>query len=1412
MNSLLLSLKRLLVNRAVRWLALPVLGLGAFTIVVSQTATPTPPPLVSLASEPLYARGVRAKPTLTLALSVEFPTVGQAYLSTDAYVEATEYVGYFDPQGCYSYIDANKRFERASTAAAHVCGGAAGFSGNFMNWASTSAIDVLRYGLTGGDRITDTATETVLQRAVLPNSFYNSSNFGSKSITAALAARAIPAATLGTHTGTVFIANCSNRIFFGTAATGSCDAPGANGSLGTNVGTTAAPTSNAGFTFCVNENNTCTAFTGTKQVIYGASTSYVVRTITNTAAGFQCSNGVFGDPIPGSGKACYFRDVPTGTAAPTNKTVDPYFTTRVAVCGSSSGTLSDSRADLCLRYPNGNFKPVGNLQKYSDRMRVSAFGYLRDDSTSRYGGVLRAPMKYVGPKSYNADFNLVSGTNAEREWDESTGVFVENPTPLTGYSVSGVTNYLNRFGRTSATPGAYKTYDPVNELYYESLRYIQGLPPTDAAVTGVTGANTSANALTDGYPVYTSWTDPHPAITGLGSTGDYSCVKNNILTIGDVNVHYDRSMPGSTVNDGTSDFARAAGASANEPDFRYWTSVVGGFESANSVAYTDGSGVARTTSNPNVGNAARNGMEGQTIQDHSNYFMSGMAYWANTHDIRGTGWSDTAKRRPGMRARTYIIDVNEYGAQSDANTRRNNQFFLAAKYGGFKDESGYGNPFLRVSGTTDNSIWQQSNGDAKTYFLAGQPALLLTALDNIFEQIASEANSIAGGAITTQTVTSTGGNIFQASFDPNSWSGDIISYTLGLNGDGTLSLGSTANAAWRAAPLLNARTTARNILVGRTTPTTTSAATNFVWADLPTDHQLALTRTDAGAEAAAATASSPSGEGRVLYLRGSRAKEIPAGPYRTRTNLLGDIVNSGVTYKGAPSTSLSGSGYATFYSNNRTRTTAVYAGANDGMLHAFDATNGSELFAYIPSFLVSDLYQLTGSSYVHRSYVDATPTVAEADIGSTSSPNWKTVLVSGVGAGGQGVFAIDVTNPSGVTASSVMWEFTHRDDADLGNVIGKPKILKIRTSSATATTPTYKWFAVFGSGVNNYASDGYVSATNKPALFFLDLSKPVGTSWARGTNYFKVSLPQSSTTMATGVVGFSAIVGDANELKTIYAGDLQGNMWKLNFSLATLANATNVAVSTMLGGTATNLDAASPLYVAQSSTPALQAITMEPTLIYGPNGGIVVVFGTGKFIESTDNAGPHSTQSTYAVLDNNVARIPGRARLAAVTQNATTGVLSGSSFTWGVPASDTDAVRAGWYFDFSGSATSGERQISNMTVVGTNVVFGSLIPAQNGCDQGSGRLYVISQAGGVGTSTLSTVGIMGQPFVVQLGSSSIATSDSTGRRTVSTTRQTILQGSGGVATTTSTTDAGTPLGRQSWRQLNNFQEIKNATP
>src|SRR5436853_572526 len=65
--------------------------------------------------------------------------------------------------------------------------------------------------------------------------------------------------------------------------------------------------------------------------------------------------------------------------------------------------------------------------------------------------------------------------------------------------------------------------------------------------------------------------------------------------------------------------------------------------------------------------------------------------------------------------------------------------------------------------------------------------------------------------------------------------------------------------------------------------------------------------------------------------------------------------------------------YSKFRAAQASRAGAVYAGANDGMLHAFAADSGQEYFAFIPGAIFNNLYKLTQPTYTHHYYVDGSP-------------------------------------------------------------------------------------------------------------------------------------------------------------------------------------------------------------------------------------------------------------------------------------------------------------------------------------------------------------------------------------------------------------------------------------------------------
>lgn len=1463
---------------------------GAAYLSLASGAPPSLPP-ITLSDKPLFATSQGDKPAMVLALSVEYPTVGAQYMPAgssaaaplmkdSSYSNANEYLGYFDANSCYEYEDSPsetvpagmsesdlKRFDRTGPATNRKCADA--FSGNFLNWASGSAVDVIRMALSGGDRYVDTPELTTLQRAVLPDGsqqhlpcFFNSRNFPAKKLDrhgggANSYFGAIPAAMrTAAANKDVWVGNILNRIYFAARntdpATEDCSirtqytlgagvpapAPGSDGAGPAVIKPpgTALPSPNhstAGDQWnpppvinepqCAGGTTGCTVpwnpVTGqVYEIWYGSGANWSVAIIKNW---FNCDAQTFGDPGGGGPKACHMRIPAAGAAAwPPAGTpglnTEGYFFARVRVCDKKAdGTLADERDyNLCKKYPDGGYKPTGAIQKYADQVRLATFGYVMDqtapqaDPLSSFGGVLRTPMKYVGQTTYN-DFGAANtGTNPQREWDPQTGAFIANPDSHTS-GISGVVNYLNRFGRTNAAAqGRYKYRDPVSELHYEAMRYLQGKQPSTLAIQRLQ----ADAALADGFPAYTSWTDPYGG--QRTTTADYSCLRASVVVVGDINTNdpTTRRFNLSTVDDAVNNL--------DVPDVAAWTSTAVAFEQfvtgASGSSYVDGAGqtqtVSRTPTTLNPSNPLPPGPP-----------MLGTAYWARSHDIRPAG---TTRARPGLRVRSMFFDVNEWGesagAAKETFRRQRNQFFTAAKYGGYETDpmSGntWGNPFKLDNGQDSESVWQKSDepGEARTYYLAEDARKVLRAFDDIFRTAATSARSIAGTAVSSQEVTTAGSYAYQGGFNTADWSGDVYAFRLAADASGDLQLSTTPS--WQASARLAAMTNPeadRRIFVG---PVGASPAAPFKWDRIGADLQQALSRSSPSA------ATDTLGAARLAYLRGNRSLE--GSTFRGRGNLLGDIVNSGVSYLGAPSAAhVLEPGYLNdFYRPNAGRTAAVFVGANDGMLHAFNAATGDELFAYIPGWIAPSVSQLSSPTYEKKAFVDATPTVGEAQVRG----NWRSVLVSGTGAGGRGVFALDVSDSAAFDESKVLWEFTNADDPDLGHVVGRPQIVKLRVNDPADATPDYRWFAMVGSGVNNYVPDaaGTFSPTGKPALFLLSLDRQAGEPWCTACaapNYYKISLPQPRTT-ATGLINFTAVLGAKREVTAVYAGDLQGQLWKLVFAQRASTDWTVEKLSAFhLGDESSPL----PMFVAKDASGIPQPITMAPSLAAGPRvQGVqtaLVAFGTGKYLEDADVQG-NRQNSFYVLYDSMAHQLDGGSTEAAISGRARLmqGSLGANSvtvppFTWGLPPLDNDPQkRAGYFFDF---ASLGERSISNAVISGDWLVFGTLdtqVGTNEPCGpRRGGNQFALNLDDGNGVVRPSDVGVLGTPLVLDLvDKTAYEKSDTTGRRVKTVTSQIVQQGSGGLSGA-----GGGPgnkvqttliAGRLSWRQIHNYREARSA--
>lgn len=693
-------------------------------------------------------------------------------------------------------------------------------------------------------------------------------------------------------------------------------------------------------------------------------------------------------------------------------------------------------------------------------------------------------------------------------------------------------------------------------------------------------------------------------------------------------------------------------------------------------------------------------------------------------------------------------------------------------------------------------------------------------------------DNIADTAASSSSVVSSDLYQYQASFDTGNWSGDLKAFSIKMV-DGKPQADKIA--AWSAeqklSSVLNVSAASRKIFVGsqrtKDAANPSTPATTFTASGIESSLKNMLNRPSQGA------AEDGLWEERVEFLRGEKSKE--GSLFRTRERALGDIMNSGAQYEGSPSAAKAlGDGYDLHVSARKDRVAAVYVGANDGMLHAFNAKTGDELFAYIPSWMGPKLSALTDkhyTQYTHQSYVDATPVVGDAKTGNgTTKDDWKTVLVSGTGGGGKGVFALDVSNPANFNANNVMWEFTHVNDADMGYVIGKPRIVKMqvkhKTSSDSSSKDVYRWFALVPAGANNYVDtgDGVFSQTGNASIFLLALDKKANEAWEKDKNYYKISLPFDpvlGVSRATGVVSLESFsANDQNSIDLVYAGDLHGNMWALKFTGVDAEDWTAAKLSRY-----TKDSNAIPMFAAKDANGNVQPITAAPSVLrVGISDNYMVGFGTGKYIEETDR-GSKDPNAYYVLYDNGEkdntgqnsvtwpVAIDGRARLRKLTRSSTDLVPEDTtSFRFGRPNADNDTTRrAGWYYDFE---SVGERVIADGQAIDytSSVLFNSIIPRASsaatgvcGLEGGESNRYTFDYFSVKGTKSITTTVMTGKPLVLTQ-TTDVGKADSTGRRMRRVDPYTVTPGGAGV---TPLEGFYIPIGRLSWRQVNNYHELRS---
>lgn len=528
---------------------------------------------------------------------------------------------------------------------------------------------------------------------------------------------------------------------------------------------------------------------------------------------------------------------------------------------------------------------------------------------------------------------------------------------------------------------------------------------------------------------------------------------------------------------------------------------------------------------------------------------------------------------------------------------------------------------------------------------------LAATLKGISRGVASSSN-LAG----TTTSTQANNYVYQGSYNGDDWSGALKGYD--IKAADTV-LWTSNFPTWSS----------RNILFNGA-----SGVKALSWANLATAEKTAL-----------------KSEMIVNYLRGETANEAPnAGNLRKRSSILGDISNSSPAFVAEPVDRNYGrhswagaSTYNAFVANNKTRAARIYVGANDGFLHAFDANNGTETFAYMPKQMLNastDLASYSNPFYEHKYFVDGSPIVADVYLDGA----WKSIMVGSLGRGGNSLFALDVTNPgSEFTAANVLWD---KAFDKLGTITSKPVVTRLNNGS---------WAIVVGYGYNN--------SGNNSGLLVIDIK----------TGNVLASIDATDTVDANAH-GLGQVEGwDADRdgiTDWFFAGDLKGNVWKFDLS-GKFTSEWKVAYSGF------------PLYKAKNAANQAQAITGGLTLSSeAATGQLWVFFGTGKMLEAAD-LNNTNVQTWYGIQD--VAGIVDRSHLKQrfmqnVTYQNGSETRPARSIT---EATENDmAGSKGWYIDLIDTK---ERIVSRPVMAGNSLVVSTAIPSGDDC-RPAGDGYVLS--------------------------------------------------------------------------------------
>ena len=1096
------------------------------------------------------------------------------------------------------------------------------------------------------------------------------------------------------------------------------------------------------------------------------------------------SNGN-GNTVASDGK--YFRDVkPFDASTGTSSQKANFYTSLYGISPSGSTPLRGALAKAGQYFANQASSQGYDPMQYACQRNYALLttdGYWNSENNGG-GPYALDRTTLVGNQDGDEIKPMWDGTSVTK----TTVVTHTAPATRTETAAKTITTPWTRTKTTSATNNTgtagnpkYKTTiqpQSANETLKQSCTTPQAATATYTVTTVVTNGT-----IASGYP-QTSATS-YSAWVGTASA---TCT-----TVSDTGAP---PATGSFANSGT-----ATTGTSTTPGTTTTTTPVKGVSTTATTSTTDSTAVTGTdTAGTPAVSSSTSGGSSDTLADVAEYYYK--------TDLRNTSLGNCKSSSSGAQQDVCQDDVPQDTSSGDLEKFQHMNTFTIGL--GVNGTLAFDSGVTPISGTTIN--WPKpcgstgsscgSNGDATNvddlwhaalngrgqYYSALSATALSTAIKGVLD-IVGETPGAGSSASTSSLELVSGGNnqVFKASYTTSTWTGDLQAFTLD---SATASISGTA--LWSAQSLLDATaSTSRKIFFnsgGTLTPFTyaklTSAGKNAYFDNFCTQ---SVVPSQCAALKAESTASdlnlANNGTNLVNYLAGARSYESVVATasggvsattlalYRKRTHVLGDIINGAPVYVGKPPFSYADSGYADFAAAKASRQPVAYTAANDGMLHAFsaatDGSGGKELWAYVPTMVLPNLYRLADANYSvsHQYYVDGAPVMGDVYMGG----QWKTILVGGLNDGGQGYYALDITDP---TNPVLLWEFT---DSNLGASYGNPIITK--RSDGT-------WVVAFSSGYNNVTGGGdgnghlYVVNAATGVSVLKNASGISVASIATGSG----ASAAGSTTTPSGLAKINAWIDDAtnNTSLRFYGGDMLGNLWR--FDVDGLVAPTHDAL----------------LLAHFEANNVAQPITTRPETVSVGTRAVVVV-STGRYMGSDDISNTDQ-QSVYAVADNLTATGWGDPRSTAnaaafvkqtFTVNGTSATITDKSVDF------SDPSIGGWYVDLP---HTGERVFANMSTQLNTLVITTAIPNGNACSSGGASwVYYLDVTNGGVVVTNTPAGAQFSDVALIVGTSWVKDSDGNLRIIFQNSKGDVTEQEPPVSSSPNVPNAH----RTSWRELTN---------